>query len=174
VSQEALQNIKSRKLKSVVLKIDLSKSYDRVSWLYLCLLSTHLGFVVPFIRWIMCCITTVSFLVLINGSTSPFFRYERGLRHGFPLSPLLFLLVAEGLSRALAIEKQTGSFLGIKLTSFLQFTHLLFVDDILIFTSRSRSEVGTLKNIISLFSKATIILINEEKSTLPTFLLSDG
>jgi hypothetical protein len=140
VAQEALHNIKSRKLKSVVLKINLSKDYDRVSWLYLRLLLKHLGFPVPFIRWIMCSITTVSFSVLINGSASPFFRYERGLRQGFPLSPLLFLLVAEGLSRALAVEKQTGSFPVIKIMSSLQVTHLLFVDDILIFTMGSRSE----------------------------------
>jgi hypothetical protein len=105
VAQEALHNIKTRKLKSVVLKIDLSKAYDRVSWLYLRLLLTHLGFTVPFIRWIMCCITTVTFSVLINGSATDFFRSERGLRQGCPLSPLLFLLVVEGLSRALAAEK---------------------------------------------------------------------
>jgi hypothetical protein len=61
VAQEALHNIKSRKLKGAVLKIDLSKAYDRVSWLYIRLLLTHLGFAASFIKWIMCCITTVSF-----------------------------------------------------------------------------------------------------------------
>jgi hypothetical protein len=53
VAQEALHSIKSRKLKSVVLKNDLSKAYDRVSWLYIRLLLTHLGFSVSFVRWIM-------------------------------------------------------------------------------------------------------------------------
>jgi hypothetical protein len=145
VAQEALHNIKSRKLKSVVLKIYLSKDYDRVSWLYLRLLLKDLGFPVPFIRWIMCSITTVSFSVLINGSASPFFRSERGLIKGFPLSPLLFLLVVEGLSRALVAEKQTGSFPIIKISSCLQVTQILFVDDILIFTMGYRSKAGTLK-----------------------------
>jgi hypothetical protein len=119
-------------------------------------------------------ITTVSCSVLINGSTSPFFRYERVLIQGFPLSPLFFLLVAQGLSRALAAENQRRSFPVIKITSSLQVTHLLFVDDILIFTAGSISEDWTLKNIINLFSKATRMLINEGKSTLITFLLSDG
>jgi hypothetical protein len=82
VAQEGLHSMKSRKLKGAVLKIDLSKAYDRVSWLFIRLLLTHLGFAVPFINWVMNCLTTVSFAVLINGSASPFFPSERGLRQG--------------------------------------------------------------------------------------------
>jgi len=44
----------------------------------------------------------------------------------------------------------------------------------MIFTSGFISKVGTLKKFINLFSKSTRMLINEEKSTLTTFLLSDG
>jgi hypothetical protein len=105
VAQEGIHNIKSMKLKDAVLKIDLSKAYDIESWLYLCLLITHLGFAVPFIKWIMSFLTTVSFAVLINGFASPFFHSERGLREGCPLSPLLFLLVTKGLSRAISEKK---------------------------------------------------------------------
>ena len=92
----------------VALKIDLSKAFNRVSWIYLRLLLTRLGFNYSFIKWIFACITTASFAVLINGATSHFFHSERGLRQGCPLSPLLFLLVAEGLSRALLDAKRRG------------------------------------------------------------------
>jgi hypothetical protein len=173
VAQEALHNIKTRKLKSVVLKIDLSKAYDRVSWLYIRLLLTHLGFTVPFIRWIMCCLSTVTFSVLINGSATDFFRSERGLRQGCPLSPLLFLLVAEGLSRAIAAEKRSGSFPGINISNTLHITHLLFVDDILVFSAGTRGEADNLNNTLKLFSKATGMIINEGKSTLTTSCLSE-
>jgi hypothetical protein len=70
VAQEGLHSLKTRKGKGVVLNIDLSKAYDRVSWLYIRLLLTHLGFEVPFINWVMSCITSTSFAVLINGSSS--------------------------------------------------------------------------------------------------------
>jgi hypothetical protein len=133
VAQEGLHSIKTRKEKGVVLKIDLSKAYDRVKWLYICLLLTHLGFDLPFINWVMCCITKTSFAVLINGSASPFFRAERGLRQGCPLSPLLFLLVAEGLRRAIEATKLRGEFHGISISPTLNITHLLFVDDVLLF-----------------------------------------
>jgi hypothetical protein len=108
VSQEALHSIKTINSKGVVLKIDLSKSYDRVSWIFLRMLLTHLGFSLPFINWIMSCISSVSFVVLINGVASTFFTTERGLRQGYPLSPLLFLLVAEGLSRPYLKQNVVG------------------------------------------------------------------
>lgn len=108
VAQEGLHSIKTKYLKGIVLKIDLSKAYDRVNWLYIRLLLTYLGFHIDFIRWIMCCISTVSFAILINGVASPFFMAECGIRQGFPLSTLLFLLVAEGLSRFLKKDLEDG------------------------------------------------------------------
>ena len=62
----------------------------------------------------------------------------------FILSPLLFLLVAEGLSRALLDAKRRGLFQGIKITTNLNITHLLFIDGILIFCNGSIREVERL------------------------------
>ena len=56
VAQEGMHSLKSRNIKGAILKIDLSKAYDKVSWIYLRLLLTHLGFGINFIRWIMSCI----------------------------------------------------------------------------------------------------------------------
>jgi hypothetical protein len=66
VAQEALHSIKTQKLKGAVLKIDLSKYFDIVSWLYLRILLTHLGFELAFTNWIISYISTVSFVVLIK------------------------------------------------------------------------------------------------------------
>jgi hypothetical protein len=101
IAQEGLHSIKIKKQKSMVVKVDLSKAYDRVSLLYLKLILIHLGFSHQFVVWVMNCITSTSFVVMINGETSPFFKPGRGLRQGCPLSPLLFLLIVEGLSRLL-------------------------------------------------------------------------
>jgi hypothetical protein len=92
VAQEGMHSIKTKKLKGEVLKIDLSKAYDRVNWIYIRQLLTHLGFEINFISWVMCCISTNSFFVLINGSSSPFFRVKRGLHHGFPFCLSFFYL----------------------------------------------------------------------------------
>jgi hypothetical protein len=116
----------------------------------------------------MACISSVTFVVLINGATSPFFSSGRGLRQGCPLSPLLFLLLlfAEGLSRALISAINTGDFQGIKTSLDLRITHLLFMDDVLIFSSGRTRDVETLAVILQLFQDATGMIINSQKSTL--------
>lgn len=105
----------------------------------------------------------VSFAVLINGASSLFFHAERGLRQGCPLSPLLFLLVAEGLSRFLKKAFAEGDFKGISISPNLVITHLLFVDDILIFCDGSRRSLQTLRQGLGLFQIASGMEINEEK-----------
>ena len=80
VIQEGLHTIHGKHLKSVVLKIDLSKAYDRVSWTYLRVLLSKMGFSGLFITWVMSSLSSLSFVVLINGAASSFFKAGRGLR----------------------------------------------------------------------------------------------
>jgi hypothetical protein len=111
-------------------------------------------------------ISLISFAILINGVATPFFHAERGLRQGFLLSPLLFILVAEGLSRAISHAKARGYFLGIKIVNNLNLTHTLFVEDILIFCGRKEKDAESLANILELFKATTSMQINLQKSTL--------
>jgi hypothetical protein len=53
----------------------------------------------------------------------------------------------------------------------LHVTHLLFVDDILVFSAGTRGEAENLNNTLKLFSIATRMIINEGNSTLTTFCL---
>ena len=62
-------------------------------------------------------------------------------------------------------------FTGVHIGGQLAITHLLFVDDIMIFCSGDRRDTRVLKEILDLFSKATGMEINVEKSTLTTHLL---
>lgn len=130
------------------------------------MLLIHLGFPHQFITWIMACISTPSFSVLINGSATLFFHSEQGLRQGCPLSPLLFLIVMDSLSRLIESVKRIGDFSGLKISDDWFLTHLLFVDDVMIFLNSSIQDSRTFSKIISLFSSATRMLANHSKSSI--------
>ena len=75
------------------------------------------------VNWIMGCLSSVSFAIIINGSASGLFRPSRGLRQFYPLSPVLFLFIAEGLSTSILEAKRTGTLRGFKLVSTFYLTH---------------------------------------------------
>jgi hypothetical protein len=107
-AQECLHSIKSKKLHSIILKLDLKKAYDCTDWDYLRLILLQSGFGIPTTNWIMVCVSSTNYAVLINGEPTNFFNCKKGLRQGCPMSPLLFILMMEGLSLALNKEKDEG------------------------------------------------------------------
>ena len=109
---------------------------------------------------------SVSFALLVNGVASPFFKSGRGLRQGCPLAPLLFLIVVEGLSRALLFVKDCGLYHGITFGNEISLSHVLFVDDIVMVTDGIEQSLSTMYEVLVIFSKVSQMKINEEKSAL--------
>ena len=88
----------------------------------------------------MDCVTSAQFAVSINSAPSIFFKSEKGIKQGCPLSPFLFLLVIEGLSKNIQDAKAKGMIKGIKICKNLSITHFLFVDDVLLLGLYSLEE----------------------------------
>jgi hypothetical protein len=91
-------------------KLDVEKAYDHVNWSFLLYLLRRCGFSLKWRRWIAFCISTVRFSVLINGGPEGFFGSSRGIRQGDSLSPLLFVIVMEALSRMMSKAVEGGFF----------------------------------------------------------------
>lgn len=82
------------------------------------------------------CMSTASFAVLVNGGPSEFFSASKGLRQGDPLSPLLFIIVMEGLNGFICKAKKLQLLKGVSVgrrNSSIDVSHLFFADDTLIF-----------------------------------------
>lgn len=173
-THECLHSIKTKKSKALILKLDLKKAFDCLDWDFLRLILIKSGFSLDSIKWIMCGVTTANFSVLVNGEPSSFFRSGRGLRQGCPLSPLLFILVMEGLSLLLKESQSEGKITGIKVSRFTKVLHLLFADDVLIMTNGSLHEWTDITDLLKTFCNASGLLINWNKSTFHHVNLSSG
>lgn len=101
-SLHSIHNKRSGNKGSLALKLDFSKAYDRVEWDFLKRIMSNLGLRDMQVEWVMCCVTTSSFSVRINGKAYGNIRPIRGLCQGDPPSLYLFLLCAEGFSSLLA------------------------------------------------------------------------
>ncbi|XP_026436604.1 uncharacterized protein LOC113334602 [Papaver somniferum] len=100
---------------SMEIKIDMEKAFDIVDWNFLDIIMSKMGFNTSWCQNIMQCISTTTSVVLINGSPHYFFTPSRILRQGDPLSPYLFLLCMEALSRTLIDAEDIGIITGINI-----------------------------------------------------------
>jgi hypothetical protein len=131
------------------------------------------GFGVKLTDWIMCCVTSASFVVLINGEATDYFKSWRGLRQGCPLSSYLFILIMEGLSLMFSRGSDDHSISGIKVTKHLKIIHLMFVDDVLVMSKADPLEWRLILDILQAFCGVSGLCINSSKTTVHYWGLGD-
>ena len=167
IVQELIHRFKIRKIKSgqMAIKIDLQKAYDRVNWDFLQAVLSKMGFNRTFTGWIMSCVSTVSFEVLVNGGKSDQFKPTRGLREGDPLSPYLFIIGQEVLSRLIGKEFEEKNISGVKASICAPpVTHVMYADDILLFSKATRSNATAIMNCIQKYCRWSGQSLNNMKS----------
>ena len=93
------------------IQIDISKAFDTVQWSFLLSTLAALGIPKKFILWVEKCVSLASFTVQVNGELAGYFNSKRGIRQGCSLSPYLFVICMQVLSKMLnkgAAEKRFG------------------------------------------------------------------
>ena len=170
VAIEVVHYMKSKtssKEGSVALKLDISKAYDRIDWLYFKEVMEKMGFCPQWVNWIMMCFETVDYSVLVNQESVGPIISGRGLRQGDPLFPHLFILCAEGLTALIHQAEVRGEIHGEKICRNAPIiSHLLFVDDCFLFFRATEAEARKIKSILTTYEEASGQAISLPKSEI--------
>uniref|UniRef100_A0A453G6D3 Reverse transcriptase domain-containing protein n=1 Tax=Aegilops tauschii subsp. strangulata TaxID=200361 RepID=A0A453G6D3_AEGTS len=83
----------------ILLKLDLARAFDSVSWSFLFETLRCYGFSDHFLGWIAILLSSASTRILLNGVPGPAICHRCGLRQGNPVSPQLFVLTVDTLGR---------------------------------------------------------------------------
>ena len=119
-----------------MLKIDMSKAYNRVEWPFLRNMMLKLGFHVSWVDLVMKCVTIMHYCTSHKGQDLGPILPERGLLHGGPIPPYMFILCVEGLSCLLQNRERRGLVHGCQVAPENPQSHIYFLSTTTIYSSR--------------------------------------
>ena len=160
-----IHSSKTRKEKGMIIKLDMSNAFDRVKHSFLYRVLEKFGFNTQFIMQIKACIRHLWIAPLINKRPARFFQATWGIRKRCPLSPFLYILIVDSLSRKLQMEMLAGNLLGIRTAhGFEPTNHTLFIDDSLFLGWASKNITREFKRVLHSYCTISGGKINYNKS----------
>ena len=159
-----MQSIMKRKTKGVLLKLDISRAFDSLCWLFLFEVPRAKGFFDRWISWIATLLTSASSRVVVNGCAGEKFMHAQGLRQGESLSPLLFVIAMDVLTEMMVKAQELQVLSTMPSCTPLQRLSL-YADDVVLFIRPTRSDLLFVKETLGIFGEASGLVMNYAKST---------
>nr|XP_016446298.1 PREDICTED: uncharacterized protein LOC107771452 [Nicotiana tabacum] len=162
LTQEIVTDIRLRTKvgPNVILKQDMTKAYDRLSWLFLTKVMRKMGFTERLIGIDFGLVSNNWYSILINGQAHGFFKSSRGVKQGDHVSPTLFILAAEAFYSNLY-------FCGFGMPKWNpKINHLTYADDMIIFSSSDETSLMLIMQVLNAYEAASGQLINKTKSAV--------
>ncbi|PNX84361.1 ribonuclease H [Trifolium pratense] len=149
------------------IKVDLAKAYDKLSWEFIWRVLMEIKFPEALINVIMHAVTIVMTNVKWNGAKSTYFKPQRGIRQGDPISPYLFVLCMDKLSHLILHAVSEGKWHGIKAgRNGPIVSHVMFTDNLMLFGEARERKMHCVINIMDQFCHMSGQEVSKDKTSL--------
>jgi mannosylglycoprotein endo-beta-mannosidase len=169
-AMELVQHCHKRRKPTLVIKLDFAKAFDTLSWAALDTVMEARGFNQKWRRWMFTILQSSKSAVLVNGCPGPWIRCKRGLRQGDPISPYLFILVADVLQVLIRNDPRIRH----PIVDNAGYPVLQYADDTLLLVRGELEDVQALKVLLDQFVAATGLQINYTKSTAVLIFMEEA
>jgi len=170
--QQTAKALHLQKVARVLLKLDISKAFDSVSWPFLLEVLKYLGFGPMWCNLLSKLLRTSSTRVLVNGEPGDLICHQQGLRQGDPLSPMLFILVMDVLNSLIAKVSEEGMLRPLLNRGNGQRLSL-YADDVVLSIQPRAEELILVREILRVFGEASNLVTNIGKSSITPIRCGD-
>lgn len=158
---EILHDAKTKKKDGMFLKLDFEKSYKKISWDFLFKTLEQRGFCETWCKWIKEVVSSGTLSVKANDMVRSYFKSGKGVRQGDPLSPLLFNLAADNLTKMIHKAQDNDLIKGL-VPEYL--THgivvLQYADDTILYMEDELETAQNMKLLLYTYEKMSGFKIN--------------
>jgi hypothetical protein len=127
-----------------LLKLDLARAFDSLSWPFLFEVLHQYGFSDKFLGWLAILLSSASTKVLLNGEPGPPVWHRQGLRQGDPLSPQLFVLAVDILGRLITRAVSLGIMQQLHPRQTVP-SISLYADDVILFCHPTNDDITAVR-----------------------------
>ncbi|WOL19493.1 hypothetical protein Cni_G28291 [Canna indica] len=146
-----------------IIKVDFEKAFDTINWSFI--LQMFEAFASRWIQWVKHLLFLAHSSLLVNDAKGRTFKNKHGLRQGNPLSPLLFNLVYDVLSRLISRAAENDLVAGALYQFFPRgITHILFSDDLLLFSKDDENCIHSFDVLLRCFDLCSGLKLNVLKT----------
>lgn len=149
----------------IMLQLDFAKAFDTVRWDFIKAIMLKMGFGPKISHIIFLLAQNAQSVINLNGRLTDPISISRSVRQGCPLSPLLFAIATHPLFCYLESQATNGELVGLKVAN-KNILGLGFADDTYLFSQANNVHLAKCMEILGMFSLATGLNLNIEKSTL--------
>jgi hypothetical protein len=103
--------------------------------------------------------------ILVNGQPGRHITQRRGVRQGDSLSPMLFILAMEVLSRLFSLAQQEGVIRGVNHPG-IKHIWSIYADDVILFAHPSANEATAIRELLRIFGDASGLRTNLAKCSI--------